>query len=162
MRTLKFRPLRRVKSMNKVVVASYTQWRSVKTADYNQFNLVIDDEYKALPKDEFVHNHKGELLYFFPFNPANVPVFSTSVMSLEEMRENNRYYGIRFGDGQSITYRMDGADCGGVPTFTHWTADYVAEFWKRVDEVEPLTVGTVRMWFGWFLYQLNNSYLNKK
>ena len=42
MKTITFRPLRRIKKTGKIVVASYMQWRKVKTADYSKFKLVVD------------------------------------------------------------------------------------------------------------------------
>lgn len=160
MKYITFRPLRRMKKTGKIIVASYTQWRSVMTADYNKFSLTVDDEYKSMQPDDFVYNHKGELLYFFTYNPADVPVFQYSdMLDLDAIRANHKYYGIHWDYHNHVNYRMAGADCGGVPTFTHCTADHVADYYKDVTDFEPLTVATVTKWFGWFLYQLNNSYL---
>jgi hypothetical protein len=136
------------------------QWRKVMTADYNKFHLTVIDEYKAMNPNEFVYNHKGELLYFYTYNPADVPVFQyTNLLDLDEVRANNKNYGIHWDYHNHVNYRMDGADCGGVPTFSHWTAEYIAENIKSIEPFEPLTVAAVTKWFGWFLYQLNNSYL---
>lgn len=160
MKTITFRPLRRVKKTGKITVASYMQWNKVRCGDYNKFTLVVDTEYKQLPLDEFVYDHKGELLYFFDYNPADVPVFqSNKLMTLDEMIGNNKMYGILWDYGGRVNYHMRGADCVGTPTFSHWTADYIADYWKEPNDFEPLTVKTVVTWFGWFLYQLQNSYL---
>lgn len=162
MRTVEFRPLRRIKKTGLITVASYMQWRKVKTADYNNFSLIVDDEYKTLPSDEFVYNHKGEILYFFNYNPADVPVFDTAIFSLAEIREKTPYYGLRWQSG-NVSYIMPGMDCDGVPTFSHWPEDRVTsdDVWNYYgpDQFKPLTVKTVVQWFGWFLWQLNNSSL---
>lgn len=60
MRTIKFRPLRVIKKTGKIAVASYMQWRSIKTADYNNFNLVIDESYKMLNDADYVYDHLGK------------------------------------------------------------------------------------------------------
>lgn len=62
---------------------------------------------------------------------------------------------------------MRGTDCVGTPTFSHFTQEYVSEhycnsiggFPDRIFDFNPLTVETVIKWFGWFIYQLENSYL---
>lgn len=164
MKTVEFRPLRVVKKLDKIVVASYTQWRNVMTADYNKFNLVINDEYKKMPSREYVHNHKGELLYYFDYNPADVPIFDYSpVFDLDKIHRENKYYGILWSTGGHVNYHMPGADCDGVPSFTHWTEDRVTQkdCWNYYggNSFAPLTVQTVTKWLGWFLWQLNNSYL---
>src|SRR5688572_7137745 len=95
MRTIAFRPLRRIKKTGKITVASYMQWRKVMTADYSKFNLVVDNEYKLMPKDEYVYDHNGELLYFFNYNPADVPVFQYNpLFDIEEIQLNHKNYGI--------------------------------------------------------------------
>ncbi len=160
MRTITFRPLRRIKKTGKIVVASYLTWRKVMTADYNKFNLIIDDEYKNIPDDESVYDHKGDQIFFFNYNPADVPILTDPEGTLGEIMKDHRQYGIEWTWGQHVNYRMDGADCDGVPTFTHYTADNIATFYySRIEEFEPLTAGMVKKWFGWFLYNLNNSYL---
>lgn len=165
MKTVTFRPLRLIKKTGKITVASYMQWRKVMTADYSKFNLVVDDEYKRFSKEDYVHDHEGNLLYFYTYNPADVPVFhsaSFDFVSLEEIQKNNKMYGINWGSSlpaNHIHYNMPGTDCDGVPTFSHGSADYLATHHKDVSPFEPLTVAMVNMWFGWFLYQLENSYL---
>lgn len=147
------------------------QWRKVMTADYNKFNLVIDDEYKSLPIDEYVHDHKGELIYFFTYNPSDIPVYNADAERiideewLDKIHESKKPYGIQWGISElgHTNYNMPGADCSGVPTFCHWTEERVTQedTWNYYghDKFEPLTVGTVLKWFGWFLFQLQNSYL---
>lgn len=164
MKSITFRPLRRIKKTGKITVASYMQWRKVLTADYNKFNLVIDDEYKKLPKDEYVYNHEGELLYFFTYNPADIPVFQCDLLfDLEQTRAKNKYFGILWEHGSHVCYNMPGTDCNGVPCFAHWDENRITQedVWNFYgpDQFEPLTVETVTKWFGWFLFQLQNSYL---
>ena len=171
MRSLVFRPLRRVKKTGKVVVASYMQWRKVMTADYSKFNLTIDDEYKTMPSDEFVYNHKGELLFFFTYNPYDIPVYDSDAERildddwLDKIHASKQPYGIRWNINEQghVNYNCKGMDCDGVPSFSHWYEDRITQkdTWEYYgpDQFEPLTVKTVTKWFGWFLYQLNNSYL---
>src|SRR5690606_11615957 len=95
MKTIKFRPLRRIKKTGKITVASYMQWRNLMTADYREFNLILSEEHKAFPKDEYVYNHKGEVLFFFDYNPLDVPVFQhTFLTDIKTIMENNKSYGI--------------------------------------------------------------------
>lgn len=165
MKEITFRPLRRNKKTGKVIVASYMGWRKVMTADYSKFNLIVDDEYKKFPSNDFVYNHKGELLFFFTYNPADIPVYDSDAERvidehwLDKIHESREPHGIRWSSGGHINYSGKGMDCEGIPVFSHCTQDYVADYYKDVDKFEPLTVGTVVKWFGWFLYQLNNSYL---
>lgn len=147
------------------------QWRRVMTADYGKFNLVIDDEYKKFPLDEFVHNHLGELLFFFTYNPADIPVYESDAERildedwLHKIQESKQPYGIRWriSENGHVNYNCKGMDCDGVPTFAHWDEDRITQTdtWNYYgpDQFVPLTVSTVKMWLGWFLYQLNNSYL---
>lgn len=58
-----------------------------------------------------------------------------------------------------FSFRMDGTDCDGVPTLNFYTADYIATHSSYIHLFEPLTVGMVKMWFGWFLWSLENSRL---
>lgn len=166
MKDITFRPLRRIKKSGKIVVESYMQWRKLMTADYDKFNLTIGDEYKSLPPDEFVHNHKGELLFFYKYNPADIPVYDSEAQGiidddwLHKLHESYAPHGIRWKNSEGhVNYNVPGMDCDGVPVFSHCTQDYVAEYYKKVENFEPLTVKTVVHWFGWIIYQLNNSYL---
>lgn len=149
------------KKTGKIVVASYLQWRKVMTADYSKFNLIVDDCYKRFHSDEFVYRYDGELLYWFKYNPADIPIYqSIPLEGFDGLDEEYKYFhGTKWADSERIYYIVSGLDCDGVPTFSHCDQDYVADYYKNVDDFEPLTVGTVVKWFGWFLWQLNNSYL---
>jgi len=174
MKTVKFRPLRRIKKTGKITVASYMEWNRLRCADYSKFILIVNDEYKKLPKSEFVYNHKGELLYFFDYNPADVPIYDSVVERifdenwLDRVHANKKPFGIRWSDSTKASYRMDGADCVGTPTFSFFTQEYISDYFcssvggypERIFDFNPLTVGTVVKWLGWFLWQLQNSRLN--
>lgn len=172
MKEILFRPLRRIKKTNKITVASYVQWRKVKTADYNKFNLTVNDEYKMFPKEEYVYDHKGGLIFFFTYNPADIMIFQRTLIDevdfdFDEARSVYRDFIIHNDGGKYgspwTSYFMRGTDCDGVPTFSHWDENRVTQedCWNYFgsDQFEPLTVDTVLKWFGWFLYQLENSYL---
>lgn len=150
LKTIKFRPLRIIKKTGLITVASYTQWRNIKTADYNLFNLIIDDSYKSLPDDALVFNHKGELLYWIPYNPEEIELISGY-----ELIAGETYYP-KLWKTEYNHYSATGLDCDGVPTFSHQTgsAIYAQQNWR---EFKHLTVKTVKFWFGWFLFQLENS-----
>jgi hypothetical protein len=172
MKEVVFRPLRRIKKTGKIAVASYMAWNKVMTADYNKFNLIILDDYKQMPQDEFVYDHNGELLYFLDYNPADITIYDSSAERildehwLDKIHERKLPHGIKWIEGH-INYSMPGADCVGVPIFSHITAEYVSEYYcnpiggypEKIFDFNPLTVRTVRKWFGWFLYQLENSNL---
>lgn len=163
MKTVTFRPLRYVKKLDKIVVSSYSLWNRVMTADYHKFNLIIDEEYKTFPPDEFVYNNKGELLYWFTINPADIPVYTYSpLLDFDAIRVKHRWHGTLWTEGQHVNYLGPGLDCAGTPTFSHFTQERVSDPYYNLNEIEPLTVATVRHWFGWFLLNLNNSYLQKK
>lgn len=155
MKTITFRPLRRIKKTGKITVASYMQWRKIKTADYSKFILVIDDEYKSFPKDEYVYNHNGENLFWKNYNPEEIPLICPwSLMSASAVSGNRpSQWKTNYG-----MYSAKGLDVDGVPTFSHGTAN---EIYSKADmkDYEPLTVEIVAWWFGWFLYQLQNSEL---
>lgn len=164
--TIKFRPLRVINKTGKIIVASYPQWRSIKTADYNNFNLVIDESYKMLNDDDFVYNHKGKQLFFYGYNPGNVPIFiSTGLEDKHHLKwePGNNFIihnkGTIYSPHDWFTFRMDGTDCDGVPTLNFYTADYITTHSSYIHLFEPLTVGMVKIWFGWFLWQLDNSRL---
>lgn len=163
MRKLTFRPLRRIKKIGKISTPSYRGWNQIRTADYSQFELTVDTEYQSLPDDEFVYDHKGQLLYFFQYTPGDIPLFSTeSGMEIEEMHSITTVRAIQFRDG-NVSYSGDGIDCQGTPCFSHYTADYIAESYpKRFNEFEPLTVAMVKEWYGWFLLNLENAKIFQK
>lgn len=153
MKTINFRPLRFEKKSGLIKVASYQSWRKVKTADYNAFNLNVDYSYKNLPDDDFVFDHKGNELFFPNYTPNDikeVPVNMT-IGEANLQHENWRTH---------YMYSCNGLDVDGVPVFSHKTIDAICEY-KKIDEYEPLTVSTVKMWFGWFLYNLNQANLIK-
>lgn len=161
MKTITFRPLRRIKKTGKIVVASYPQWRQLVSADREKFNLVIDTEYKMLPKDEFVHDHTGEILFWKNYQPADIPIVQKVRgidIDFDGLMDEYGCYGIVWDIYNSRSFNAPGLDCSGVPLFTHMNTDYVAQY-KDVNQFDPLTVDTVITWFGWFLLQLNNAYL---
>lgn len=159
MKAITFRPLRRIKKTGRVVIASYSQWRRVFTADYAQFQLAIEREYEGMPGEEHVFNHEGQPLFWRDFDPAQIPVFEHNVLfDLGDIQAAHPSYAIRWSPEGRINYSCCrlGLDCDGVPTFSHHTIDYVAEHLAAYAEYEPLTVATVVKWFGWFVYQLEN------
>ena len=158
---INFRPLRRIKKTGKVTVSSYMQWRKVKTADYSKFNLVVDDEYKGMSADEYVYDHTGEQLFWFTYAPDEIPIYDFLCLDIHQwgdVKIPQVPHGINWGSGGNINYNVKGMDCDGVPTFSHHTASGCANY-KDIEQFEPLTVGMVTKWLGWFLYQLDNSYL---
>ena len=159
MKTVRFRPLRRVKKTGQVVVAGYAQWRKMLTADDAAFQLTIDREYAGLPAEEHVYNHAGQPLFWRDFDPEQIPVFDFNVLfDLTEIQARHPSYAIRWSPDGRITYsccRLH-LDCDGVPAFSHYTIEHVSEHLAAFKEYEPLTVGVVVKWFGWLLYQLEN------
>lgn len=158
MKTVKFNPLRRVKSLDKVVVASYSTWRRVKTADYSKFKLILSTAHHSMDNSEYVYNHKGELLYFYDYNPVDIEVYKHNVF--DEFNPPKSQYIIDWGE--SICFRIKGADVDGVPTFSHFTQESIATHYKDMNDFTPLTVGMVKHWLGVFLYYLENNYLEYK
>ncbi len=159
MRKIKFRPLRVIKKTGKITVASYMQWRSIKAADYNKFTLVIDESYKMLNDADFVYDHLGKQLFFYDFNPNDI-IINTDIPDegYLDFIKDKPYILLDRGDYKK--YWCRGLDIDGVPTFSHYTPDYiVSDYTRDITVFEPLTVGMVKMWFGWFLYQLDNSRL---
>lgn len=164
MKSITFRPLRRVKKTGKIVVASYPQWNRIRTADYSAFALTVDNEYAGLPADEHVYNHEGKPLFWKDCDPAAIPVYTPEELRVFEIEiadlfARTPHHGIRWDLTGSVSYCVRGLDCQGTPTFAHLTIDYVAEHYKDFASYEPLTVGTVVKWFGWWLLQLENSSL---
>ena len=163
MKTLVFRPLRFVKKSSKIVVASYSQWYKVKTADYSRFNLVIDDEYKAFDGKEYVFNHNGEHLFWRDYNPSDINLFNVSMdWNLMKAISPNFAWGAH---GFICSYHAQGLDCQGTPTFSHGTIENIVgghSTLEKIDEYQLLTVDIVRKWFGWFLYNLNKASLSRK
>ncbi len=166
MKQIIFRPLRRIKRTGKITVASYMQWVKVKTSDYHKFQLIIDDEYKRLPKDELVYNHLGENLFWY--NHSNPEVLPKNIVSVDDIVRilgvdksdlDGEEYKISQPIGKGFHWSVRGFDCDGVPIFSHYTTNYLATHYSDLTKFEPLTVEMVVKWFGWFLYQLENSHL---
>lgn len=155
MRTVRFRPLRYVKKLDKIVVCSSRTWSSVMTANNYPFNLIVDNEYIDLAKNEFVYNHVGELLFYYTANPNDIPVYHNSQLSTEEIFRDTKVRG--FVSGDYTHYSGIGIDCNGTPTFAHFTADYLATHKYDVTKFEPLTVEVVLNWYGWMLLNMNNA-----
>jgi hypothetical protein len=166
MKTITFRPLRRIQKTGKVTVASYMQWRKVWTSNYSEFNLVIDEEYKALPPAEYVYNHKGELLFWWnhkdveamPKNYADIDS-AIKVFGLNRSDFEGEEWKLSEPLGTGFHWSVKGFDVDGVPVFSHYSQSYIADHYKDMNEFEPLTVKMVTYWYGWFLWQLNNSKL---
>lgn len=174
-----FRPLRRIKTTSKVVVAAYPQWRKILSADYaglmgsvsqeyggqpdhDAFMRSVDREYAGLPEEEHVYNHRGEPLFWRDFDPARIPVFEYNVLfDLAAIQAAHPFYAIRWTPEGRINYSSSRLhlDCDGVPAFSHYTISYVAEHQAAFAEYEPLTVGIVVKWFGWLLYQRESGRL---
>jgi hypothetical protein len=164
MKNIKFRVLRRIKKTGRITVASYIQWRKVKTADYSEFSLIIDNEYKKLPPNEFVYNHEGKQLFWWNYkSPDDLPKKSVSLRSACETFgiDYEELEGEEWKVKDSWYYSTGAVDVDGVPIFSHYTAKDCATF-PDITQFEPLTVGAVVKWFGWFLYGLENMKLKKQ
>ena len=157
MRELTFRPLRLIKKTGKITVASYMQWRKVKCADYHKFSLTIHNDYKHMPLGAPVHDHNGEQLFFYTYNPNELPIWEyTYPLDFSCMLKMQGVYTI---GGKGQWYVADGMDIDGVPVFSHYNMNHIGTHHTDMNKFEPLTVGMVVRWFGWFLLQLDNSYL---
>lgn len=166
MKRIIFRPLRKIKKTGKIAVASYMSWRKVKTADYSKFHLIIDDEYKFYQKDELVCNHKGENLFWYNhINPEILPKNIVTiddivrVLGIDKSYLEGEEYKISEPIGTGFHWSIRGFDCDGLPVFSHNTINYLATHYKDLTPFEPLTVGMVVKWYGWFIYQFKNSHL---
>lgn len=169
MKTIVFRPLRFNKKAGKIIVASYMQWNKVRCGNYSKFNLIVKDDYEQMNKSDFVYNHEGKQLYHFGYNPWDVYEYYGSCIAegfdWDEMRRTYKDFILvsSFDDKPYKSYHIRGADCAGTPTFTHYDEDRVTsdDTWNYYgsDAFEPVTVDYVITWLGWFLYQLENSYL---
>lgn len=170
MKSITFRPLRRIKKTGKITVASYMQWNKVKCANYSKFLLTVNDEYKMFDKSELVYNHEGKLLFHFNYDPWEVYTYCGTCLDYafdwDQLREKHKSFTIISKDHEGkeySSYHWRGADCSGTPTFTHYDEDYITtdDPWNyyRSDSFEPVTVEYVITWLGWFLYQLENSCL---
>lgn len=160
MEPIKFRPLRRIKKTGKIAVASYMQWRKIKSADNSNFLLDINSEHLNFDDDEFVYNHNGEQLFWYNHHsPTALPLnYANFELLVEKLGEgiNGEYWKLSEPLGKGFHPSVRGFDCDGVPVFSHYTADYIATHYKNIDDFIPLTVGIVKLWYGWFLYKLEN------
>lgn len=163
MKTIKFRPLRRINKTGKICVASYSQWRKIKASDYESFILVINKEYESFDKSELVFDKNGENLFWKDFNPENITHLPSHILISENYPKHWRYLDF---------FSAIGLDCDGVPTFSHgtmhnltignsyeYTLQEVNQILEPMNEYELLTVGVVVKWLGWFLFQLKNAEL---
>lgn len=136
---MNFRPLRKHKS-GKVIVASYAQWRKVHNS--REKVTIILDNYNP---NSYVYNHELKQL-FFPFeSPQDVKVHF-------DWPENEVDFKV-INDGTWTSWSCTGLDCDGVPAFTNYTADDVANSsgWSIrtdvfLDKFKPLTVQMVLNW----------------
>lgn len=154
MRTITFRPLRRIKKTGKITVASYLQWNKVRCANNEPHELVVNPEYRQFKDhEEYVYNHEGELLYFYKYNPNDIPVVPSSQLDFA-----HSMYRVRCIDFNGFySYSGIGIDCEGTPTFSHFTADYLGTHSYDPNDFEPLTVGKVLQWYEWFIYRLDKA-----
>jgi len=169
MKEIRFSPLRRIKKTGKMTVASYMQWRKVKVADYSEFILSLGD-FSQLDPNERVHNHKGELLFWYNHESPDSLRMLTIFDIKESMDENG--FDSSVVDGEEYKLRsmedrlhwsVNGFDCDAVPVFSHYTQDYIStHFCNSVKEFEILTVETVLKWYWWFIFNLRNTTLNYK
>lgn len=159
MKTITFRPLRLIKKSGKIVVANYLQWRKIKVADNEKFKLIVVCDYNFFPSDKVVCNARGEQLFWFDYNPADVPVFPFFVgFPHTKIRSENERYAIQWGDFTGgLHYNSEGMDCDGVPVLSHYDANYIAGNIKDVHRFVPLTVEKATQLMGWFLYNLDNA-----
>lgn len=133
-------------------------WRRIKTADYSKFNLTVINEYLSFRKDQYVHNHKGELLFFYNYIPDDIDIHNHTQFSpsYEEMLLLNRPMIVQYDGWRSFAI-CKGVDCDGVPTFAHIDADYIGTHRLDPEMFEPLTVGVVLQWYYWFISNLKNG-----
>lgn len=168
MKKLNFRPLRRFKKTGKICTPSYMEWSRVHSYDMSEFNLIIDTEYQSLPDDEFVHNHNGELLFFYQYDPNEIPIFELpnsitwqyGCVLKNEIQYSHNVSCIKIRG--IVIYGGQGIDIDGTPTFSHFTADYIATQNYNLDDFEPLTVGKVKQWYGWWLLNLQRAVITQK
>lgn len=165
MKGILFSPLRRIKKTGKISVYNYLLWRKVKTLSNHSvfFDMAINDEYKNFNDSEFVYNHKGEQLFWY--DHKNPELLSRPYISIEQISDilkidiedlKGEEYKISHPIGSGFHWDVKGFDCDGVPVFSHNNADYIATHYENMDDFIPLTVGMVKLWFGWFLWQLDN------
>jgi hypothetical protein len=154
-RVVKFRPLRLL-SDSKIAVASYMSWRNIWTSDYHNLHLIVSEEYKSFDKDLLVHNHKGEPLFWYSYNPEDIPTLNEYALIDGERPPYPPMWKTHYG-----MYCAKGLDVDGVPYFSYITKDYIINSRQSVNDFQPLTVEIITWWFGWFLWQLNNPSLTR-
>jgi hypothetical protein len=122
MKSITFRPLRRIQKTGKITVASYMQWRRVKTADYSEFTLVIDECYKEFDSAEYVHDHKGKLLFWYNHpNPQALPLRYANIdsvckfLGVEKDYFEGEEWKLNQPLGEGFATSVQGFDCDGVP-----------------------------------------------
>ncbi len=165
MKTIAFKPLRKIKKTGKITVAGYMQWRKVMSSDNSDFNIVLGGEHLFYNENERVYNHKGELLFWFNHNkPEDLPLNYPDPKLIEWLRNDEEFDGeewklkkLNEPLGKGFHHSIQGFDCDGVPVFSHYTQDYIATHYNDTSQFEILTVGMVIKWYGWFLYKLKNS-----
>ncbi len=145
---IKFNPLRKLPS-GKIAVASYMQWRKIKVADRRGLTLILDQAYKDFPETALVFNHKGVNLFWRNYDPDTIPMLLPSIY--EERREYPKMWQTEY------MICAPGVDVEGVPTFSHHTPHHIWSSKSDMKDFIPLTVGIVRWWVGWFIYQLENT-----
>lgn len=163
MKTIIFRPIRIVKKTGKIVVASYSQWYSVKNADRDKLNLVIDPTYRELREDAPVYNHNGENLFWRDYDPEEIPIFDSPLpMTWDEIKEIYPRFAIRYHPVLNPSFCAQGLDCDGTPTFSHGTIKHISNGYRDMSGFDLLTVGIVSKWFGWWLMNLRNATITAK
>lgn len=145
MKTIKFRPFRRVD--DKLVVTSYMRWRKIYTANY-EGAIVELLSFPKIRKGEPVYaigNPEGQYKFWHPtkFEPLFWPVNG-------KIRYKHYSEPTTFLDDLPIqddeVYSM--FDCDGCPCFSYKTAVYVSENYpNKMDLFEPLAADIVYEYF---------------
>lgn len=155
MKSIKFRPLRYVKKSKKIVVASYAQWKNIKSYDYGcmPFELILNTDFRYMDANSYVYNHKGENLFWHDINIESIITVET-----------NDDYQKKYWKTCTGYYSVSGLDCDGVPVFTNGTTLNISNLrdLNEIDKYEPLDVKTVVKWLWWFIYELKNCNVIKK
>jgi hypothetical protein len=154
MKTIKFRPFRRVD--NKLVVTSYMGWRKLYTANY-EGAIVKLLPFPEIKKGEVVYgnyNPDGDYKHWHPtkFEPLFWPVngkirhvaHDEKSSAVFEAGVVVKYDGYESKDDEVCS----GFDCDGCPTFSHVTAIFVSENYPdKMHLFEPLTADIVYKYF---------------
>ncbi len=154
MKTIKFRPFRRVG--NKLIVTSYMGWRKIYTANYE--GAIV----KLLPFPEII---KGEVVYAMGNPDGQYNFWHPTKFEPLFWPVNGIIRHIGFGNNSDAVYEhgvvcgnYDGDlkdnevhsmfDCDGCPCFSHKTAVYVSEQYPdKMHLFEPLTADIVYKYF---------------